>query len=105
MQRGNLMGVLVRNEIMPLKKVLLHRPGQEIENLTPEFLERLLFDDIPWLEKAQSEHDELASVLRDNGVEVVYLDDLVAEVLGNVQIREQFIHQFILNIKIHHKDS
>ena len=89
------MGVLVRNEIMPLKKVLLHRPGQEIENLTPEFLERLLFDDIPWLEKAQSEHDELASVLRDNGVEVVYLDDLVAEVMVNVQIREQFIHQFI----------
>ncbi len=44
------MGINVTSEIKPLKKVLLHRPGKEIENLTPEYLERLLFDDIPFLE-------------------------------------------------------
>lgn len=89
------MGVLVRNEIMPLKKVLLHRPGQEVENLTPDYLERLLFDDIPWLEKAQSEHDEMAKVLRENGVEVVYLEDLAAEAIADAYVKEQFINQFI----------
>lgn len=46
-------GINVTSEIKPLKKVLLHRPGKEIENLTPEYLERLLFDDIPFLEVAQ----------------------------------------------------
>ncbi|MEH6944585.1 arginine deiminase [Bacillus sp. JJ722] len=89
------MGVVVRNEIMPLKKVLLHRPGKEIENLTPEYLERLLFDDIPWLEKAQSEHDAMAKVLQENGVEVVYLDDLTAEVLNDPKVKEEFLYQFI----------
>ena len=89
------MGVLVRNEIMPLKKVMLHRPGHEVENLTPDYLERLLFDDIPWLEKAQSEHDEMAKVLRDNGVEVVYLEDLASEAISEPHIKEQFINQFI----------
>lgn len=89
------MGVVVRNEIMPLKKVLLHRPGKEIENLTPEYLERLLFDDIPWLEKAQSEHDAMAKVLQENGVEVVYLDDLTAEILNDPKVKEEFLYQFI----------
>lgn len=89
------MQVNVRNEIMPLKRVLLHRPGQEVENLTPEYLERLLFDDIPWLEQAQKEHDAFADILRENGVEVVYLDELAAEAINDPKVREEFIKQFI----------
>lgn len=89
------MGIRVTSEIKPLKKVLLHRPGAEIENLTPEYLERLLFDDIPFLEVAQQEHDAFAQVLRENGVEVVYLHKLAAEVMEDEEIKEQFIHQFI----------
>lgn len=86
----------VFSEIGPLKKVLLHRPGRELENLTPKWLEQLLFDDIPWLELARKEHDEFASKLRSLGVEVVYLTDLVVEVLKQSKdIKEQFIHQFI----------
>lgn len=86
----------VTSEIGPLKKVLLHRPGKELLNLTPDTLERLLFDDIPYLPDAIKEHDAFAQTLRDNGVEVVYLEDLMAEVLdlGN-DIREKFIYQFI----------
>ena len=72
----------VRSEIAPLKKVLLHRPGAELLNLTPSTLQRLLFDDIPFLEDAQKEHDQFADILRQNGVEVVYLEDLMAEVLS-----------------------
>ena len=89
------MGIRVTSEIKPLKKVLLHRPGAEIENLTPEYLERLLFDDIPFLEVAQQEHDAFAEVLRTNGVEVVYLHELAAEVIEDSEIREQFLNQFI----------
>ena len=86
----------VKSEIKPLRKVLLHRPGKELLNLTPDTLERLLFDDIPYLEVAQKEHDEFANILRDNGVEVVYLEDLMTDVLNiSSDIKDTFIRQFI----------
>ena len=66
------------SEIGKLNKVLLHRPGEELESLTPATLERLLFDDIPYLKVAQEEHDRFAEVLRENGVEVIYYVDEVA---------------------------
>ena len=85
------------SEIAPLKKVLLQRPGDEFLNLTPNSLEGLLFDDIPYLKTAQEEHDALADALRSEGVEVVYLTDLVAEALdaGGPELRKQFLEQFI----------
>ena len=86
----------VTSEIKPLKKVLVHRPGKELLNLTPDTLQRLLFDDIPYLKDAQAEHDEFVQILRDNGIKVVYLEDLMAETLdANPQIRPSFIRQFI----------
>ena len=86
----------VKSEIKPLKKVLLHRPGKELLNLTPDTLERLLFDDIPYLPVAREEHDQFARILKDNGVEVVYLEDLMTEVLDlNPELRETFVTQFI----------
>ena len=89
-------GVNVKSEIKPLKKVLLHRPGKELLNLTPNTLEELLFDDIPFLKVAQEEHDAFAQALRDNGVEVVYLEDLTAEVLAaDPELREKFLLQWI----------
>ena len=89
-------GVNVPSEIKPLKQVLLHRPGKELLNLTPNTLEELLFDDIPFLKVAQEEHDAFAQALRDNGVEVFYLEDLMAEVLeANPELREKFLKQWI----------
>ncbi len=86
----------VKSEIKPLKKVLLHRPGKELLNLTPDTLERLLFDDIPYLPVAREEHDQFARILRDNGIEVVYLEDLMTETLEfNPDLRDSFIKQFI----------
>ncbi|TCD46666.1 arginine deiminase [Streptococcus sp. X16XC17] len=85
----------VFSEIGKLKKVLLHRPGKEIENLMPDYLERLLFDDIPFLEDAQKEHDAFAQALRDEGIEVLYLEKLAAESLVSPEIREQFIDEYI----------
>lgn len=89
-------GIHVKSEIKPLKKVLLHRPGRELLNLTPNTLEELLFDDIPFLRVAQEEHDAFAQILRDNGAEVVYLEGLMADVLNqNPELRETFLRQFI----------
>lgn len=91
----------VKSEINPLKKVLLHRPGKELEHLTPEALERLLFDDIPFLEVAQREHDDFAALLKSNGVEVVYLEDLMKEVLDlSDEIRDTFLKQWIFEAGI-----
>ncbi len=80
------------SEIGKLKTVLLHRPGGELENLTPSRLRELLFDDIPCLELAQQEHDILAKTLKDLGVEVVYVTDLLKEALGTEDVREKFLN-------------
>jgi len=96
-----MVGVNVKSEIKPLKKVVLHRPGKELLNLTPDTLEELLFDDIPFLKVAQKEHDTFAQTLRDNGVEVVYLEGLMADVLDlNPELRETFLKQFIFEAGI-----
>ena len=89
-------GIHVTSEIGKLKKVLLHRPGKELLNLTPDTLGELLFDDIPFLPDAQKEHDAFAKALTDNGVEVVYLEDLMTEVLDlSDEIKNKFIEQFM----------
>lgn len=85
----------VFSEIGPLKRVMLHRPGQELENLMPEHLDRLLFDDIPYLKVAAQEHDEFADLLRSLGCEVVYLEDLVEQSIHDSEIRQRFITDFI----------
>lgn len=85
----------VYSEIGELKKVLLHRPSNEIENLTPEMMEKLLFDDIPFLEVAQKEHDFFADVLRKEGVEVYYLAKLAAEAIEQEQIKLKFLSEFL----------
>ena len=88
-------GIHNTSEIGRLKRVLLHRPGGELENLMPDYLERLLFDDIPYLQEAQREHDAFADCLRQQGVEVVYLTDLVVESLTDGDVRRALLHQFL----------
>lgn len=86
----------VYSEIGNLEKVLLHRPGREINNLHPEYLERLLFDDVPDLDIAQKEHDVFADNLKSNGVEIVYLEELMTETLKSApEIRKTFVKQFL----------
>ncbi|MGA9226980.1 MAG: arginine deiminase family protein, partial [Mesobacillus sp.] len=85
----------VTSEIGELKTVVLHRPGKEVENLTPKYLERLLFDDIPYLPAVQREHDYFADVLRNRGVEVLYLEKLMAEALSSEDLCHEFIDQLL----------
>lgn len=74
------------SEVGNLKKVLLHCPGKEMETLTPEVLETLLFEDIPWLKKLREEHDGFADALRNSGSEVFYYSDLLTEILGTPEV-------------------
>ncbi len=91
----------VYSEIGQLKTVLLHRPGKELENLTPSVLDRLLFDDIPYLEIARQEHDFFAETLKSEGVEVLYLTDMLAEALiNNPEVVDHFIKEFIDEARI-----
>lgn len=94
----------VFSEIGHLKTVLVHRPGQELENLTPDTLQRLLFDDTPYLKVAQEEHDYFTNLMRKNGVEVLYIEELTAQTLDqNPSLKESFVNQFIKEAKIDSK--
>lgn len=89
-------GLNVHSEIGQLRKILLHRPGEELLNLAPDDLGRLLFDDIPFLEVAQQEHDRFADILRGEGVEVLYLEKLTAEALdAQPGAREEYTDQWL----------
>ena len=91
----------VFSEIGKLKTVLLHRPLDEVENLTPDLLEKLLFDDIPYAKVAQKEHDIFKKHLINNGVEVLYIEKLVKQTLDeNPNLKKDFIEQFISEAKI-----
>ena len=90
--------ICVQSEVGRLRRVLLHRPGQELENLMPQYLSRQLFEDIPYLVHAREEHDEFAKTLRDCGVEVLYLLDLVAEAVSLSGTQEQMVDDFISEI-------
>jgi len=94
----------VTSEIGRLKKVLLHRPGKELENLMPDYLDRLLFDDIPYLKIAQEEHDYFAKILRDNDVEVVYVEELLKEAIEDYDVKDRLLKDFIREAGIWHEE-
>jgi arginine deiminase len=81
----------VDTEVGPLRTVVLHRPGPELQRLTPRNADRLLFDGIPWVERAQLEHDRFADTLRGHGVEVLLLADLLTEALHDAGSRDSGI--------------
>jgi arginine deiminase len=88
--------ISIRSEIGKLKSVLVHRPGKELENLTPDLLEKLLFDDIPYLKIAQREHDSFVHKLQNEGIEVLYLTDMLTEALdAHPEVKDDFLLTFI----------
>ncbi len=95
-----LKGINVYSEIGKLRKVLLKKPGREVEQLMPDMMERLLFDDIPYLEIAEQEHDAFADILRGLDVEVVYLENMLADVLKDENIKKQFIDDYVSETRI-----
>jgi len=85
----------ITSEIGRLKRVMLHRPGRELDRLTIDNKDELLFDDILWVEEAQKEHDAFADLLRDNGVEVVYFKNCLSHILKDENIRKSLLEDVI----------
>ena len=85
------MAHFVDSEVGQLATVMLHRPGPELARLTPRNNDSLLFDGIPWVGRAQAEHDAFAAALRARGVEVLYLGQLLAEALTVDAARTELI--------------
>jgi arginine deiminase len=85
------------SEVGRLRTVLLHRPGDELRRLTPRNNDQLLFDGIPWVARAQAEHDAFAQALRDRDVEVLHLTDLLTETLADPHARDEAITGALAN--------
>ncbi|MBC1677858.1 arginine deiminase [Listeria welshimeri] len=85
----------ITSEIGKLQTVLVKRPGSELENITPEYLESLLFDDIPYLKMMQKEHDFFVKRMQDSNIEVLYLEKLAAEALRKAGNKETFLTKMI----------
>jgi len=85
----------VTSEIGKLDVVMLKRPAEEVENITPDTMPRLLFDDIPYLPIAQKEHDNFAQILKDNGTEVLYLENLTAEAIDAGNVKDPFVEKML----------
>ncbi len=79
------------SEVGTLRVVILHRPGAELQRLTPRNNDKLLFDGLPWVSRAQEEHDAFAELLRSRGVEVLLMADLLTEALASGAARMQGI--------------
>ncbi|WP_050739759.1 arginine deiminase [Acetobacterium bakii] len=85
----------IESEIGKLRKVLIHRPGKELERIVPDSLKELLFEDIPWLKRMQEEHDDFAKILTQRGAEVLYVEELLKDILKTTAVRENLVHEVI----------
>jgi arginine deiminase len=90
----------VDSEVGRLRTVLLHRPGAELARLTPRNNDSLLFDGIPWVGRAQEEHDAFAAALRDHDVEVLYLDTLLSEILTMENARAELTEAVLSDVRL-----
>jgi arginine deiminase len=93
-------GYHVDSEVGRLRTVLLHRPGAELKRLTPRNNDQLLFDGIPWVGRAQHEHDAFAQALRDHDVEVLYLTELLQDTLEYQPARGEAIAGVLDDIRL-----
>ncbi len=89
------LAIQIFSEIEPLKSVLLHRPGRELETLTPRYLDSMLFEDIPFLENMQIEHDKFAETLTKAGCEVLYFEKLLSDALVSPDVRDHVITEAV----------
>ena len=90
----------VSSEVGRLRTVMLHRPGNELKRLTPRNNDALLFDGLPWVDRAQQEHDGFAETLRSRGVEVLYLGKLLIEALADPGARAKAIEDVLSDIRL-----
>jgi arginine deiminase len=90
----------VGSEVGALRRVVLHRPDLELRRLTPATKDELLFDDVLWFERAREEHDAFAEALRGRGVEVLYLQELLAQTLAIDSVRRSVVEQTLREVDL-----
>ena len=90
----------ITSEVGKLNDVLLHRPGRELESLTPQYLDFMLFEDIPYLAQMQAEHDQFARLLEAQGCRVHYVEALLEEVLGTASLRDTAVRHIVESSKL-----
>lgn len=95
-QKSSLLNI--SSEIGVLKTILLHRPGRELEQLIPQYLDEMLFEDIPYLAQMQVEHDNFAQTLRERGAEVLYFENLLADILEYDDVKQSVIKEVADNL-------
>jgi arginine deiminase len=83
----------VHSEVGRLHRVLLHRPGAELNRLTPRNKDALLFDEVLWARRARQEHDAFADLLAERDVEVLYLHELLAGALDDDAARDAVLER------------
>jgi arginine deiminase len=88
-------GFGVHSEVGRLRRVMIHRPDLELRRLTPTNHDDLLFDDVMWVRRARQQHDVFADLLRDRGVEVLYLETLLAETMGVAEARRWMLDRAV----------
>jgi len=79
---------------------MLHRPGNELRRLTPRNNDALLFDGIPWVDRAQDEHDAFAEALRSRDVEVLYLSTLLSQTVNDAAARAQGVDATLADLRL-----
>ena len=90
----------VHSEVGKLRKVMVHRPDLELSRLTPGNHDELLFDDVLWVRRARQQHDMFADLLRSRGVEVVYLEELLAQALANPEARKWVLDRAVTQFTV-----
>jgi arginine deiminase len=90
----------VDSEVGQLNTVLVHRPGLELQRMTPRHVSRLLFGTLPWVSKAREEHDVLCQQLRDQGVRVLYFTALLQDTLEYAGARDEAVRLAIADTRL-----
>ena len=90
----------VHSEVGKLRRVMVHRPDLELKRLTPGNHDDLLFDDVMWVRRASQQHDAFTSLLRDRGVEVLYLEELLAETLADAGARQWVLDRAVTQFTV-----
>src|SRR3989344_5532580 len=87
--------ICIQSEIQPLKKVIVHRPYYSLSRLTPTNCQEFLFDDVLWPEKAAKEHDHFTRFLTEQGIEVLWIENLLKEALSQEEAKHYLIQQCV----------
>lgn len=91
--RGQSPSFHVDSEVGQLRQTVVHRPGLELDRLTPDNVDELLFDDVMWASRAREEHDAFTGQLRALGVQVHVFHDLLVQSLDQPGAREFLQHR------------